>query len=147
MHARSRAKSKLIANIDVSAFASILLVLFALFAPPLAFFFPRGYMPVDLAKVSHPRPVPHARRDDAIVISVRRNGDIYFDHDWAPSLPWVLDTRIRESLKNGSEAIVYIDADARCKYQTVKSVLDAVYSSGVDHVVLLVMQRNPTVAQ
>jgi biopolymer transport protein ExbD len=137
----------LIANIDVSAVASVLLVLFALSAPPLAFFFPRGYVPVDLAKVSHPKPVAHALREDAIMISVRRNGDIYFDHDWTPSLPWVLDTRIRESLKNRSEAIVYIHADARCKYHDVKSILDAVYSSGVDHVVLLVTQREPRISR
>jgi hypothetical protein len=36
---------------------------------------------VDLPKVGHSIPVRHALREDAIMIAVMRNGDIFFDND------------------------------------------------------------------
>jgi biopolymer transport protein ExbD len=58
-----------------------------------------------------------------------------------------LSDQIRLSVKNGSECVVYIRADARAKYRSVEDVLDEVHSSGVEHVVFLVDQRRSSVPQ
>lgn len=133
---------KLISNIDVSAFASIMVVLVAIFI------FRSGahidlpsHTVVDLAKATHPIPVPHASREDAITIAVMRNGDVFFGNDRVR--PSGFSDRIRESLEKGSEHTIYIRADARCKYSTVKDVLDEIHKSGVEHAVFLVDQRRP----
>ena len=133
---------KLISNIDVSAFASIMVVLVAIFIFRSGAHIDLPSHPVvDLAKVTHPILIPHASREDAITIVVKRNGDIFFGNDFVH--PYRLSGRIRESVKRGSEPTIYIRADARCKYRGVKDVLDEIHSSGVEHVVFLVDQRKP----
>ena len=99
----------------------------------------------DLPKVGHPVSVPHARREDAIMIGVMRNGDIFFEDERVRS--YTLADRIRISVSKGSERTIYIRADARAKYRSVEDVLDEVQSSGVEHVVFLVDQRRPSVPQ
>jgi biopolymer transport protein TolR len=135
------------ASIDVSAFASILVVLLALWMLPARIFadLPVHGVTADLPKVGHPIPVPHARREDAILIAIMRNGDIFFLNERVRS--YTLAGRIRTSVKNGSERVVYIRADARAKYRSVEDVLDEVRSSGVQHVVFVVDQRRSSVPQ
>jgi biopolymer transport protein ExbD len=94
---------------------------------------------VDLPKVLHPRLVPHARREDAIIVEVTRDGAIFFGNDRVP--PDILHERISEAVKSGSEDAVYINADARTKYKSVKKVIDEVALSGLQSVVFLVYER------
>jgi len=140
-----RNSTQLISRIDTSAFASILVVLLWLLMFPASMFVDLPTTGVDLPKVQHPIPMPHARREDAILVAVSRSGDIFLDNDRIPygGLP----SRIRSKLKNGSEAVIYIRADARAKYRSVEDVLDQVQSSGVQHVVFLADQRRPHPSQ
>ena len=137
-----RGSVKPISKIDVSAFGSVLLFLLVLFMVPELMYVDLPRNIVDLPKVSHPLSMPHARREDAILIAIMRNGDVFLDGHriFYGALP----DRIRTKLKNGSEGIGYIQADARAKYRDVKDVLDQVRSSGVQHVVFLADQRKPS---
>ena len=129
-------------NIDVSAFASVLVVLVALWMLPGLFTRSRtDGVSADPPKVMHPIAVAHADREDAILIAVMRDGEIFFGSERVH--PCGLSDRIRQKIKAGSEPVVYIRADARCKYRDVKDVLDEIPSSGLEHVVFLVDQRRP----
>jgi len=136
----TRRRPKLISNIDVAAFASVLVVLMAVWMLPTGL--PSHGVTADLPKVAHPISMPHSRREDAITITVLHNGDIFFGKDFVRG--YRFSERIRERVRNGSEPTIYIRADARCKYLNVKGVLDEIHSSGVEHVVFLVDQRRVT---
>jgi biopolymer transport protein TolR len=90
----------------------------------------------DLPKVVHPIEMPDARREDAVVIAVTRDGKIFFGNDWitAKDLP----ANIEERLSHGAERKVYINADARARYGSVGAVLNGVRSAGVENVGILV---------
>ena len=137
--------SRLISRIDVSAFASILVVLLALWMFPAEMFVDLPRHVADLPTVDHPILVPHARREDAILIAIMRNGDIFFDNDRVSS--YAVSDQIHIKVKNGSERVVFIRADARAKYRSVEDVLDEVQLSGVEHVVFVVDQRRSSVPQ
>ena len=138
-------RPNVISRIDVSAFASVLVVLLTICMIPGEGDLIGHGVTADLPKVDHPILVPHARREDVSMIGVMRNGDIFFENDRVHS--HALSDQIRLKVKNGSEPVVYIRADARAKYRSVEDVLDEVHSSGVEHVVFLVDQRRTSVPQ
>ena len=143
MRPKIRSSPKLISKLDVSAFAAVMLFLVALFIilTGTHTYLP-AQVPVDLPKVAHPRAVPHAQREDAMIISVMRNGDVFFGNDIIP--PEILHLRISNAVKNGSEGVAYINADGRAKYKWVAGVVDEVSLSGLPTVVFLVNERrNP----
>jgi biopolymer transport protein ExbD len=131
---------RLFRGIDVSALASILVVLaFVMLAvawmPPT-----HGHHAVDLAHVGHPVPMPGAGRDDVLLVSVTRNGRVYFRSD--EIMPADLADRIRDRLKDREvERKVYIQVDMRAKWGMVKVVLDGVRSAGILRVAFLADQR------
>src|ERR1700722_13272973 len=128
MRTNPRQGSKLMSSIDVSAFASIIVVLVAMFAMPASVVIDGG-IAVDLPKVLHPKLVPNALREDAIIVWVMRNGDVFLGNDRVA--PDELPGRIRERVSRGSKRTVYIRADARSKYRNVKEVLDETHSAGI----------------
>jgi biopolymer transport protein TolR len=112
----------------------------------LLFFFSvpqRSHHPVgpDLPRVSHPVSMPHADREDAMVVIIARDHIIFFRGDRIG--PDRLPAKIRESVKHGSENKVYIGADGRAKYGWVAEVLDGVRSAGVEKIGLLVYEKGP----
>ena len=98
---------------------------------------------VDLAHVGHPAPMPGAKRDDAMVVIVTRNGLAFFgiDHVTPADLPAKIQDRLKD---RGVERKVYIRADSRAKWGAVKVVLDGVRSAGILRVAFLVDQRRST---
>jgi biopolymer transport protein ExbD len=145
---RKRRKSlRLICEINVAAFAGVMLALFAMFALPQMWplFVPEtgGYRTaVDLANVPHPRDMREANRADAIWVAIQRTGDVWLRNDRLRPPYENLSRGIRERVKAGSEDKVYINADSRAKYSCVRQVLEAVQSSGVEKVAFLVWQRS-----
>jgi biopolymer transport protein ExbD/biopolymer transport protein TolR len=94
----------------------------------------------DLPRVWHPVSMPGALRDDAMKVSILRDGQVYFCNErvWSDDL----GRRIQDRLKDRSvERKVYITADARARYGTVKAVLDGVRSAGILRVAFLADQR------
>jgi len=96
----------------------------------------------DLPKVWHPIPMRGANREDALIVSILRDGTIYFGTD--KTRPGDLPAQIREGVRRGAEKKIYFRADARVRYQTVLAVLDAVRSAGVEKIAFLVYQRRST---
>jgi biopolymer transport protein TolR len=135
-HTRSM---KLFCNIDASALAAVgfaLLVVMMIAPQPH-----HGYGP-DLPHVLHPVSMAGANREDAMVIAVMRDGAVYFGSDKVQ--PSQLPSKILDRLRDHTvERRVYIRADARVWYRTVKEVLDGVRSAGVERVAFLVDQRGP----
>src|SRR5690349_4947754 len=65
----------------------------------------------NLPVVNRPVSLPHALRYDAMVITIWRDGGIYFHNDRLP--PERLADLIRGDMARGSERKVYIRADGR----------------------------------
>jgi biopolymer transport protein TolR len=128
-----------ISNIEMSAFAGILVVLLGLFAIPggitVGVLDQHRIIPVDLVKVKRPTSLPHVLREDAVIVSVTRDGSIFFGTDRI--LPELLTPKIRESISRGAERRIYINADKRANYRDVKKAIDAIRTSGVEQISIL----------
>jgi biopolymer transport protein ExbD len=139
MSQKVRPSPKLISGIEVSGFAAVMLFLVCVFMVPAGMHMRAlpARVNVDLPKVAFPNLVPHARREDAIFVSINRSGDVFFGRDLVRR-PDILHERIMNAVKTGSESVVYVNADARLKYKNVKTVIDEVSLSGVPKLVFLV---------
>ena len=136
----------LISEINVAAFAAIMVVLFALFALPEMWplFDPERGGSADLPHVSHSRPMKGANRTDAIWLTVQRTGDVWVGHK--KIVPEKLPAEIQERLRRGAEKKIYINADARAKYGRVREALAGIQAAGVENVAFLVWEVAPDVA-
>lgn len=95
---------------------------------------------VDLPKVLHPVPLPNADREDAMIVNITRDGKVYFGVDHV--VPSDLRQKIADRLKDRSvERKVYIKADLRARWGSIKPVLDAVHAAGILRVAFLTYQR------
>lgn len=138
-----RKPAKLFSDFNTLQFASVmslvvlvLLVVFLVWTPP----FHHGS--VDLPKVLHPVSMPNADSEDAMVVSVTRDGKVYFGADWVNCAD--LSRKITDRLKDRSaERKVYIKADTRARWGHVKQVLGAVHAAGILRVAFLTDQRRP----
>jgi biopolymer transport protein ExbD/biopolymer transport protein TolR len=84
--------------------------------------------------------MPGALRDDAMLVSIMRDGKVYFGSEQIG--PDYMAGKIQARLTDRDvERKVYIRADARARYGTVKTVLDGVRSAGLLGVAFLVDQR------
>jgi biopolymer transport protein ExbD/biopolymer transport protein TolR len=131
--------NQLICNINVAAFASVMLALLYLFMPWRADEYRRPA--VDFAKVSSPVPMRAADREDAMVVAITRDNRVFFGAEAVR--PADLPAKIQEEISRGSEREVYIKADARARYGWVAEVLDNVRSAGIEKIGFLVDQRRP----
>jgi biopolymer transport protein ExbD len=93
----------------------------------------------DLPKLRGAISLPHAMREDAMIVTIMRDGAVFFRNDRVS--PERLADALRKDVKSGSEKRVYIRADARALYRTVKQVLDAVQQAGLVNVSFLADQR------
>jgi biopolymer transport protein TolR len=133
-----RRSNRLICYINVTGFASVMLVLFyfLLLLQPLQVCVGNS---VVLPQMHHAVSMPASNREDAMVIAVMRDGRVFFGTDCIE--PWNLPVKIRDRVSRSAERKVYIRADARAKYGAVKDVLDGVRSSGIEKIGFLVEQR------
>jgi biopolymer transport protein TolR len=137
----------LISSINVTGFLSIMIVLFftVLFANPGPLtYYDGGGVTIDLPKAKHSVRLKKFNREDAIAISIMRDGKVFFrtDHVYPDELP----AKIRQALQQGAERKVYIKADARAQYGSVKEALDAIRDASIENVAFLADQR-PILAQ
>jgi biopolymer transport protein TolR len=132
-------------GIDVTAFAGIMLALVAVFLLPAMLVDRHQHGPsADLPKVRYPTPVRGALRDDALVITVERDGRIFLGNDQVGADR--LAAGIAAGLNRGAERRVYIRADAHARYGAVLDVLGSVRSVQMEQVTFLVDQRRATVS-
>ena len=129
--------AKVNSNINVTPMVDVMLVLLIIFmviTPMLQ----KG-VTVDLAKVNSPVQMPDADKEDALIVAVMRNGDIFFGNDRIQ--PEQLTNKVKDRIANRTSKIVYLRADARAKYKSVVDVVDNVRAAGVDDLGLLTDQK------
>jgi biopolymer transport protein ExbD len=137
---KSRISPKLFSGIDATAFASILVVMII----TVLVFASMSYNPhhavsVDVPRVTHPVAMRGALRDDAMKVSVLRDGQVYFGSDrvWSGDLAQRIQNRLKD---RELERKVYIMADVRARWSDVETVLDSVRSAGIIRVAFLADQ-------
>jgi biopolymer transport protein TolR len=129
--------SKVNSNINVTPMVDVMLVLLIIFmviTPMLQ----KG-VSVDMARVNSPVPMPDADKEDALLISIMRDGKIYFGSDRVEADQ--LTQKVKDRLSSKADKRVFIKSDARARYGNVVEVVDNVRSAGVDDVGLLTEQK------
>ena len=132
-------KRKMAVNSDINVTPMVdvmlvLLIIFMVITPMLQ----KG-VSVELAKTDNPQSMADADKEDALLISVMRDGTIYFGSDKVT--PDQLTERVKDRLATKADKRVFIKADARAKYGSVVEVVDNIRSAGVDQLGLLTEQR------
>ncbi len=86
--------------------------------------------------------MPSALREDAMLISVSRDGNVFFGTHQVRYND--LPESIRESVRHGSERKIYLKVDARAKYGDAALVIDQIRQAGIQNVGIITEQRQPT---
>ena len=77
---------------------------------------------MDVPRVAHPTAQPDARREDAVWVSITRDGNLFVGKAQVQRADLAL--WIRGALSAGSSKKLFMNVDARAKYGNVKIVLD-----------------------
>jgi biopolymer transport protein TolR len=129
--------SKISSDINVTPMVDVMLVLLIIFmvvTPMLQ----KG-VSVDMAKVNNPEQMPDADKEDALLVSITRDGQVYFGSDQISVDN--LTGKVKDRLANKPDKRVYVKADMRARYGGVVQVVDAVRAAGVDDLGLLTDQK------
>jgi biopolymer transport protein TolR len=130
--------SKVSSEINVTPMVDVMLVLLIIFmvvTPMLQ----KG-ISVDMAKVNNPEQMPDADKEDALLVSITRDGKVYFGSEQIQVDN--LTTKVKDRLASrSSDRRVYVKADMRTRFGGVVAVVDAVRAAGVDDLGLLTDQR------
>jgi biopolymer transport protein ExbD len=108
----------------------VLLIIFMVVTPMLQ----KG-VSVDMAKADNAQDMQDADKDDAIIIAVTRDGNLYLG-----SSKVQLDEitgKVKDLIANRLDKTVFVRSDSRAKYGDVVKAVDEVRSAGVDHLGLL----------
>ena len=128
---------KVNSDINVTPMVDVMLVLLIIFmvvTPMLQ----KG-VSVDMAKVNNPEQMPDADKEDALLVSITRDGQVYFGSDQITIDS--LTTKVKDRLAKKADKRVYVKADMRARFGGVVQVVDAVRAAGVDDLGLLTDQR------
>jgi biopolymer transport protein TolR len=133
---------KVNSDINVTPMVDVMLVLLIIFmvVTPML---PKG-VSVDMAQVNNPEQMPDADKEDALLVSITRDGQVYFGSDQISVDS--LTTKVKDRLANKPDKRVYVKADMRAHYGAVVQVVDGVRAAGVDDLGLLTDQRKTTTA-
>lgn len=121
--------------IELSGLASLMIFFLALFIAAAFSYRDLPRYNADLAPTDHPKAMPGVLKEDALRVSVTRNGTIVLTEssvsmgDLAPLL--------QLGVRRGSERKVYLRADAWAKYGDVKAVLDQIRLAGIENAALI----------
>ena len=133
----------LICRIDVTALAAVLFVLvMALIVHPVEL---PNVLGVEPPGASHATVLADALRENSLLIAVKRDDRIFLGREILK--PESLSNAIRDRLSYGAERNVYIRADKRARYGTVKKVLDGVRTAGIEEIAFLVDGPSSTLSR
>jgi len=133
--------SKVSSEINVTPMVDVMLVLLIIFmvvTPMLQ----KG-ISVDMAKVNNPEQMPDADKEDALLVSITRDGKVYFGSEQVQDVD-SLTTKVKDRLANKADKRVYVKADMRARFGGVVKVVDSVRAAGVDDLGLLTDQKKTT---
>ena len=126
-------RGEVTSEINVTPMADVMLVLLIIFmvvTPMLQ----KGQA-VELAKTKNPIDMKEADRDDAVLVTVTRDGKLYLGQEKI-SVD-ALATKVNDLLASRLEKKVFVKSDLRAKYGDVVQVVDTIRNAGVDQVGLL----------
>ncbi len=130
--------AKVSSDINVTPMVDVMLVLLIIFmvvTPMLQ----KG-ISVDMAPVNNPEQMPDADKEDALLVSVTRDGKVYFGSEQIQDVD-NLTTKVKDRLANKADKRVYVKADMRTRFGSVVKVVDSVRAAGVDDLGLLTEQK------
>jgi biopolymer transport protein ExbD len=131
--------AEVVADINVTPMVDVMLVMLIIFmviTPMLT----KGVQ-VELVKTKNPIAMADADKDDAVLVSVSRNGDVFLGSTktTADALPG----KVKDLLTNRISKICYLKCDQRSRYERVVEVVDNLRAAGVDQVGLLTESMDP----
>jgi biopolymer transport protein ExbD/biopolymer transport protein TolR len=129
--------AKISSEINVTPMVDVMLVLLIIFmvvTPMLQ----KG-ISVDMAPVNNPEQMPDADKEDALLVSITRDGKVYFGSEQMAVDN--LTGKVKDRLANKPDKRVYVKADMRARFGSVVQVVDAVRAAGVDDLGLLTEQK------
>ena len=130
--------AKVSSDINVTPMVDVMLVLLIIFmvvTPMLQ----KG-ISVDMPKVNNPEQMPDADKEDALLVSITRDGKVYFGSDQIQDVD-NLTGKVKDRLANKQDKRVYVKADMRARFGSVVKVVDSVRAAGVDDLGLLTDQK------
>ena len=138
---RWRKPGKLFSDFNTLQFACVMaLVVFVMLVVFLTMPTSQCNTSVDPPKVLHPVSMLSADREDVMIVSVTRDGQVYFGSDRVKTAD--LPQKIADRLKDRDvERKVYIRADMRARWGAVKEVAESVHAAGLMRVAFLADQR------
>jgi len=129
---------KVNSNINVTPMVDVMLVLLIIFmvVTPMLH---KG-IDVEMAKVDNPTAMSDADKEDALIVAVKRDGQVFFGSNQVA--PEALTQQIKDKLASRTtNKTVFLRADARARYKDVAEVVDNVRAAGVDALGLLTESR------
>ncbi|HLW51203.1 MAG TPA: biopolymer transporter ExbD [Candidatus Angelobacter sp.] len=129
--------AKISSEINVTPMVDVMLVLLIIFmvvTPMLQ----KG-ISVDMAPVNNPEQMPDADKEDALLVSITRDGKVYFGSEQIQVDN--LTGKVKDRLANKQDKRVYVKADMRARFGSVVQVVDSVRAAGVDDLGLLTEQK------
>ena len=113
----------------------VVLIIFMVITPLLS-----KSVPLDMAKARNPITMGDADKEDAVIVAITRDGQVYLSPGLIKVNPDQLAQKVKELLDKKPEKTVFIKADARSKYERVEEVVDDLRAGGVDQLGLLTEQ-------
>jgi biopolymer transport protein ExbD len=110
----------------------VLLIIFMVITPMLT----KGAQ-VEKAKTKNAIAMQNADKEDAILVAVTRDGRFFLSPGNHQIALDDLPSKVRDLQTNKLDKTVYIQADARAKYEAVEDVVDNLRAAGVDSIGLI----------
>lgn len=136
---KPRRRGKLWPQLDTTVPTLCFILIFLVFLQAMAVIAGRHHgLQVDLPATANATFKPGAVRDEALLLSVTRNGDVFLRTTKIAVSD--LPESIRSELLPGVERRIYIKADGRAKYADVETALDAIRYAGISNSTIMVEQ-------
>jgi biopolymer transport protein ExbD len=122
-------------------FAGVMVALLFVFLSEASPFHRHLWYPVDLSTSVYASSQRKALREDALRISIARDGKVFFGN--MRIVPEDLPGLIHDALQEGSEKKVYLAVDTRSKYGDTARIVDQIRLAGIER--LCFLTQRPTV--
>jgi biopolymer transport protein ExbD/biopolymer transport protein TolR len=128
-----------VSDINVTPMVDVMLVLLIIFmviTPMLT----KGQS-VDKVKTKNAISMQAADKEDAVIVSVTRDGKVYLSPGNLQTTADQLPAKVKDLLANKLDKTCFIQADARARYEKVEDVVDNLRAAGVDQIGLITDQQ------
>jgi biopolymer transport protein ExbD/biopolymer transport protein TolR len=123
---------------DASPLASMLIALLFLFiSNTIPDIYACGPI-IELSRSNHAMWMDGARRADALLVAITRDGKIFFGNDQVQ--PSALAGQIKEGLAQSAEKRIYLRVDSRAHYSSIELALNRIHDAHVEKIGILTSQ-------